>query len=74
MKTHYFGAVFAAAVDKLHADADAAGISMSAICDDAEVSRATPNRYRRIEAPNTVITLERMQRSLEALKKSGRAS
>lgn len=52
---------FRDAVVKLKADAAEEGISLTAVCTKANVSRATPDRWLR-EPPKTVLLLSEMQK------------
>jgi len=60
MTSKNFGNAFDEAVAALHADAKALGVPMSQICEEAGVSRATPNRYLKLR-PTTVDTVSRLQ-------------
>lgn len=55
-----FDKVFSRALDKLVADAKAAGLSMNDVAKAASTSSATPYRWRK-KAPLSVETLARMQ-------------
>src|SRR5260221_13322501 len=57
---------FRVAIDSLQCDARAAGVSMTAICQTARVSRACTSRWKK--TPSTVETLTRLQLALEKCK------
>lgn len=55
-----FVQVFHSTLDQLEADAKKEGLTLTSICRDTGVSRATPDRWRK-EVPKTVELLARMQ-------------
>lgn len=55
-----FEKVFQQELDKLEADAKEVGLTLTSICRDTGVSRATPDRWRK-EPPKTVEILTKMQ-------------
>lgn len=65
MSTKNFVQVFHGALDQLEADAKQQGLTLTSICRDTGVSRATPDRWRK-EVPKTVELLGRMQEVVEA--------
>ncbi|MDP3328759.1 hypothetical protein [Parvibaculum sp.] len=64
MTSKSFGIAFDDAIAALHADAKALGVSISQICEEAGVSRATPHRYLKVR-PTTVDTVERLQAAVD---------
>lgn len=60
-----FEKTFQEALDKLEVDAKAVGLTLTSICRDTGVSRATPDRWRK-EPPKTVELLKKMQEVVEA--------
>lgn len=62
-------AQFKDAVTRLEADAKKVGLTITAICRQTRVSRATPDRWKR-EAPTTVQLLAKMQGVVEERKKA----
>lgn len=60
-----FEQAFQEALDKLEADAKEVGLTLTSICRDTGVSRATPDRWRK-EPPKTVEILTRMQGVVDA--------
>lgn len=55
-----FVQVFHSALDQLEEDAKKEGLTLTSICRDTGVSRATPDRWRK-EVPKTVELLGKMQ-------------
>ena len=51
---------FHAAIDKLEQDAKDVGLTLTSICRDTGVSRATPDRWRK-KNPKTIELLSQMQ-------------
>lgn len=62
-------AQFKEAVSKLETDAKKVGLTITSICRETGVSRATPDRWKR-EAPTTVQLLARMQDVVERKKRA----
>ena len=61
-------AQFQAAVVALESDAKKVGLTITSICRETGVSRATPDRWKR-EAPTTVQLLAKMQALVERKKR-----
>lgn len=51
---------FKARVSKLERDAQAAGLNLTAVCREAGVSRATPDRWRK-KTPKTIALVTAME-------------
>lgn len=62
-------AQFKEAVSKLETDAKKVGLTITSICRETGVSRATPDRWKR-EVPTTVQLLARMQDVVERKKRA----
>lgn len=60
---------FHGAIDKLEADAKEVGLTLTSICRDTGVSRATPDRWRK-KIPKTVELLGQMQDLVTAKRAS----
>lgn len=55
-----FSETFLATLNDLEKRAQAAGLTITAVCREAGVSRATPDRWR-MQVPNTISLLDKMQ-------------
>lgn len=64
MKKENFDAVFQASLDRIIREAKAAGLSVSALCRRAGISRTTPDRWRQ-ESPETIRLLARMEKIVQ---------
>lgn len=53
--------LFYAALDDVQTQAESRGMTMTSICRDLGIARATPDRWRK-NPPNTIKLLEQMQR------------
>lgn len=69
MSKENFVKTFHGALDKLEADAKAVGLTLTSICRDTGVSRATPDRWRK-SVPKTIVLLGEMQDLVEAKRES----
>lgn len=56
--------VFHCAIDAIEADAKAVGLTLTSICRDLEVSRATPDRWRK-KVPKTIEIMAAMQKVVD---------
>lgn len=59
-----FEKTFQDTLDQLEADAKREGLTLTSICRDTGVSRATPDRWRK-QPPKTIEILKRMQGIVE---------
>lgn len=55
-----FVQTFKATIDKLESDAKEVGMTLTSLCRDTGVSRATPDRWRKV-VPKTVELVGKMQ-------------
>lgn len=69
MATKNFVKTFDDAIDKLEADAKEVGLTLTSICRDTGVSRATPDRWRK-QTPKTIELLGQMQDLVTAKRES----
>lgn len=64
--------LFYAALDDIQAQAESRGMTMTSICRDLGVSRATPDRWRK-QPPKTIELMEQMQRIAAGASPNGPA-
>jgi hypothetical protein len=55
-----FADVFKARMEKLEKDAKAVGLNLTSICKKADISRATPDRWKRT-TPKTIEIVDKME-------------
>jgi hypothetical protein len=67
--TKNFVQTFHGAIDQLEADAKKEGLTLTSICRDTGVSRATPDRWRK-KIPKTIELLGQMQDIVAAKRES----
>ena len=69
-----YSAEFLARLDKLEADIEMVGLTMTAVCREAKVARATPDRWRK-EIPLSVEIVTRLEavvnKRMDAAKEQG---
>jgi len=56
-----FGEVFLERIDRIEAEAKKVGLNLTAICREAGISRATPDRWR-AKPPKTIEIIELMEK------------
>lgn len=62
--------LFYAALDDVETQAQSRGLTMTSICRDLGVARATPDRWRK-EPPKTIALLDQMQRYVSGYDPAG---
>ena len=65
-----FKKIFLDAIDKLEVDAKAVGMTLTSVCRETNVSRATPDRWRK-KLPTTIQLLTDMQEVVERKHNEG---
>ena len=68
MARQTFAQVFKERMESLEEDAKSVGINLTTICEEANISRATPDRWRR-RIPKTIMLVDEMEAVVARLKK-----
>lgn len=63
-------AMFYAALDDVETQAQSRGMTITSVCRDLGIARATPDRWR-AEVPKTIELLEKMQRYVAGYESTG---
>lgn len=63
-----FEKLFNDTISDIESRAKAAGTTITQLCKDADIARATPDRWKK-RAPNSVVLIDKMLKALEAAER-----